>query len=449
MAENTRLPTQPRDPFDRFDEAISDPRLYEADQSRYEQLRYEPQPQYEEQPQYEQPQYEQPFALSYERTDVLPEDLPAHEQVPLFLSNYEEESHQQLSEYAFASGDRRFGSGGLKKARAGRIVTGVAVVSAIAAVLALFSIDSTRAVIFNASLGGGGSSPPPAQLAAAVPEPAQPQRIAAPPLAAEPTGAEVTAARRSPPNALASASPSRDEIAAAYQSALKGKVAVPEPVAREAAREVEVAAVTPAATVVAVAPAVREPVPVTREAAPVRRIDPDELAVLLKRAKSLLAIGDITSARLLLERAADAQEAEAALMLAGTYDPQVLGSQDLRSVTPDPVAAKDPSYRGRRHPHPQVAALPNDPQIAPAGILPCQPNDHRHDLLVQTAPVTPLPGVGPPPGDQLPMPPQQRPWGHEQRSRPRPSWQHPAERSQQRPVSLRQPRTSDLTLQHP
>jgi len=56
------------------------------------------------------------------------------------------------------------------------------------------------------------------------------------------------------------------------------------------------------------------------EAAPppaARRIAPDELAALLKRAKGLLAIGDITSARLLLERAADAQEAEAALMLAG------------------------------------------------------------------------------------------------------------------------------------
>jgi hypothetical protein len=351
MAENTR-PAQSRDPFDRFDEAISDPRLYEADQSRYEQLRaqlryepqHEPQPQYEqsqyEPPQYEQPQYEQPFALSFERTDVLPEELPPHEAVPLFLSNYEEESHQQLSEYTFAGGNRRFGSGGLKKARAGRIVTGVVVVSAIAAVLALFSIDSTRAVIFNASLGGGGgSAPPPAQLAAAMPEPAQPPRIAAPPLAAEPTGAEVAAARRSPPNALASASPSRDEIAAAYQCALKGKVAAPEPAARDAAREV--AAVAPAApVVVAVAPAVREPVPVTREAVPARRIDPDELAVLLKRAKSLLAIGDITSARLLLERAADAQEAEAALMLAGTYDPQVLGSQDLRSVTPDADAAR-------------------------------------------------------------------------------------------------------------
>ena len=344
MAENTR-PAQSRDPFDRFDEAISDPRLYEADQSRYEPLRYE-QPRLE-QSRYEQPQYEQPFALSFDRrdasfeqTDVLPEELPPHEPVPLFLSNYEEEHHQQLSEYAFASGDRRFGSGGLKKARAGRIVTGVVVVSAIAAVLALFSIDSTRAVIFNASLGGGGGgSPPAAQLAAAVPEPELPQRIAAPPLAAEPTGAEVAAARRTPPNAVASASPSRDEIAAAYQSALKGKVSLPEPVAREASREV-VASINPAAPVVAVAPAVREPVPVTREAAPSRRIDPDELAILLKRAKSLLAIGDITSARLLLERAADAQEAEAALMLAGTYDPQVLGSQDLRSVTPDPAAAK-------------------------------------------------------------------------------------------------------------
>jgi len=347
MAENNR-PAQSRDPFDRFDEAISDPRLYEADQSRYDQLRaqlrYEPQPQYEqpqyEEPQYEQPRYEQPFALSFDRTDVLPEELPPHEPVPLFLSNYEEESHQQLSEYTFAGGDRRFGSGGLKKARAGRIVTGVVVVSAIAAVLALFSIDSTRAVIFNASLGGGGgSAPPPVQLAVAQPEAPEPQRIAAPPLAAEPSGAEVAAARRTPPNALASASPSRDEIAAAYQSALKGKVAVPEPVAREAAREV--AAVTPAAPVVAVAPAVREPVPVTREAVPVRRIDPDELAVLLKRAKSLLMAGDIPPARLLLERAADAQEAAAALMLAQTYDARVLGTRDVRNINADPTAARN------------------------------------------------------------------------------------------------------------
>ena len=70
MAENNK-PVQSRDPFDRFDEAISDPRLYEADRSRYEQLRYEPQPQM--QPRYEseyESRYEQPFALSFERTDA-------------------------------------------------------------------------------------------------------------------------------------------------------------------------------------------------------------------------------------------------------------------------------------------------------------------------------------------------------------------------------------------
>jgi hypothetical protein len=350
MAENNK-PVQGRDPFDRFDEAISDPRLYEADQSRYEQLRAqlrytpqhdEPQPQYEH-ANYEQPRYEQPFAVSFERTDVLPEELPQQEPVPLFISNYEEE-HRQL--YAYEGGNR-FGSGGhMKKSHAGRVVAGVAVVSAIAAVLALFSIDSTRNVIFNASLGGGGGGAPPsaAQLAAAVPEPAQPQRsVAAPPLAAEPTGAEIAAARRSSPNnavASTSGSPSRDEIAAAYQSALKGKG--PEPAAREPSREI--AALAPAAAPVVAAappvPAVREPAPAPREAAPVRRIDPDELAALLKRAKSLLAIGDVTSARLLLERAADAQEPEAALMLAGTFDPQVQASQDLRGVAPDPETAK-------------------------------------------------------------------------------------------------------------
>jgi hypothetical protein len=74
---------------------------------------------------------------------------------------------------------------------------------------------------------------------------------------------------------------------------------------------------------------------------PVRRLDPDELATLMTRAKSLIAIGDIAPARLLLERAADGQEASAALLLAQTYDPAVLGTQDMRSITPDPAMARD------------------------------------------------------------------------------------------------------------
>jgi hypothetical protein len=73
---------------------------------------------------------------------------------------------------------------------------------------------------------------------------------------------------------------------------------------------------------------------------PARRLDADELAALLKRAKSLIAIGDIAAARLLLERAADAQEAGAALLLAQTYDPAVLGTPDARSINPDPATAR-------------------------------------------------------------------------------------------------------------
>jgi hypothetical protein len=81
--------------------------------------------------------------------------------------------------------------------------------------------------------------------------------------------------------------------------------------------------------------------PPAAAAPPAQKLDADELAGLLKRAKGLIAIGDIAPARLLLQRAADAQEAGAALLLAQTYDPAVLGTQDMRSITPDPALARD------------------------------------------------------------------------------------------------------------
>jgi hypothetical protein len=50
--------------------------------------------------------------------------------------------------------------------------------------------------------------------------------------------------------------------------------------------------------------------------------------------------------------------------------------------------------------------------------------------------------------DKLAVPTQNRCRRHEQRPLPSPLWQHLPERRQQRPISLRQLRTSDLTLQH-
>jgi TPR repeat protein len=61
----------------------------------------------------------------------------------------------------------------------------------------------------------------------------------------------------------------------------------------------------------------------------------------MTRAKSLIGVGDIAAARLLLERAANAQDATAALLLAQTYDPAVLGTRDSRSVNADATAARD------------------------------------------------------------------------------------------------------------
>lgn len=300
MVESTRQ-VRTSDPFDRFDEAINDPGLY---------------------PTY---QYERPESRQLE---PLPQD-----RVPLFLSDYDQQYGQERfedegPEYTF--GSKR------DKPRTARVVTGVIAATAVAATVGFFAMDATRTVFVNAkaslaslapaSLGGGAppEAAPPRIAQTAAPEP----RIAAPeaqavyrsrpaeatvaPAAAAPAAPAAAAAVVARPADAYAMVPSRQDISTAYQSAIKNQVA----------------AVAPTA-----------PLPAT-PAPQVRRIDPDELAGLLTRAKSLLAVGDIASARLLLERAADAQEAEAALMLGTTYDPQVLGNQDMRSITPDPAKAR-------------------------------------------------------------------------------------------------------------
>ena len=303
MAESNRQ-VRTSDPYDRFDEAINDPGLYPAYQ-------------------YDRPESRQ--------LEPLPQD-----RVPLFLSDYEQyeqdDYEEETREYTFGSKQ--------DKPRTARIVMGVAAATAVAAVVGFFSIDATRSVFINAkaslasvapeALGGTQSepaAPPPRVVQAAAPEP----RIAAPEAQAvyrgrpaeatvAPAAAAATASGK-PMDAFASI-PSRDEVTAAYQSALKNQTAAP---------------ATKGSQVAAVAPTAQAPQPVAPGA---RRLDPDEVAGLLKRAKSLLAVGDIASARLLLERAADAQEAEAALMLGTTYDPLIVGNQDMRSIMADPAMAR-------------------------------------------------------------------------------------------------------------
>jgi TPR repeat protein len=95
------------------------------------------------------------------------------------------------------------------------------------------------------------------------------------------------------------------------------------------------AAIPPTAAAAPVAAA-----PPVVAAPPARKMGADELATLMTRARALLAAGDIPPARLLLERAAEAHEASAALMLAQTYDPLVVGKQDTRNINTDPELAR-------------------------------------------------------------------------------------------------------------
>jgi TPR repeat protein len=66
----------------------------------------------------------------------------------------------------------------------------------------------------------------------------------------------------------------------------------------------------------------------------------DEIASLLKRGQDLIAAGDVASGRLMLTHLAEAGDAEASFILAGTYDAAVLSKLRVVGVQPDPAKAR-------------------------------------------------------------------------------------------------------------
>ena len=232
------------------------------------------------------------------------------ESMPLFLSDSDGEPDP--SEYMTPS--RRIPRTSISS----RILAGVLAAAAMAILVALISSDATGDFLGYAKASFAAVVPAPSvaaqpkstQLTANDIQLKDPTRLPAPANQALPVRSVATVAV-APTVAV---TPSRAEITSAYQNALQGR-----------------------------APVAATPMPTAAPAAapPARTIDADELAALLKRARGLIAIGDIGPARLLLERAAGAQEASAALLLAQTYDPAVLGTQDMRSITPDPAMARD------------------------------------------------------------------------------------------------------------
>jgi hypothetical protein len=225
-------------------------------------------------------------------------DFSVDDSIPLFLSDLQDQPDPR--EFAALAASQR--TSVLTRAVAGGLV-----VSAFAILVAVGVLNSnvTRVLIDEARAPMGGATEDQSAMQAASTQPAVRQIPPKDPaLVSDP--AKLASVNASSPRLE---TPSREDIVSAYRTALQSQ-----------------------------APAARTG---NEAAAPSKTLDAETLAALMTRAKSLLALGDIAAARLLLERAANAEDASAAFLLAQTYDPAVLGVRDTRSITPDPVMARD------------------------------------------------------------------------------------------------------------
>ena len=147
--------------------------------------------------------------------------------------------------------------------------------------------------------------------AAAFPEPAP---------SAAPSGPQAEAA--GPPTVS-------DPLAPSVQTAMASSPARPEasPTARP----------RPEAAPVAADPTAMPPPPNAPPAA--SPLPPAVLAILLDRGAAMLATGDISAARLLYKRAADAGSAQAAMEIGKTYEPTFLANRRAIGIQADPTIA--------------------------------------------------------------------------------------------------------------
>jgi len=148
-----------------------------------------------------------------------------------------------------------------------------------------------------------------ATLAAPSAEPAGPSLAAATP--AEPAGPNLAAAPTTPPVEPGAPTVQPDTVAPSV---------APGPATPASARDPKATAAPP--------PSTDGP-----------RLSADEIAALVARGDTLLSAGDLASARLFYERAADAGGGVAAIRLGETFDPLFLGRVHLSGVRGDPAAA--------------------------------------------------------------------------------------------------------------
>ncbi len=272
---------------------------------------------------------------------------------PLFLSevdeldeveDYDEEEDYEQEDEGHGNPLHRFRGSNFSF----RILMLVLGASAFAMLFALFSSDTTRDLLESAKASIAGALPVPTASA----QPEMSSGLTARDLQLkDPTRMSAASATANLPKVAMA--PTREDISSAYQSALQTRTMPAPPPAAVSTPELNTPqfVTTPQPVVAPPAAAVPQQVPVAPMAAipqpgvpaaagSARRIEPEEVAALMKRAREMLAAGDIPSARLLLKRAAGAPDVTAALLLAQSYDADILGARDVRNITPDMATAR-------------------------------------------------------------------------------------------------------------
>jgi hypothetical protein len=214
------------------------------------------------------------------------------------------------------------------------------------------SVEARRFMLFAEAVAPGGAEhtgatrpgpdpkkepSPEAGTAAAAPSPAPPEGRG-PPAERPPVAPIAEAPTQAGPSASASPREADPPSAEVVASLVPGTVAPPAPApgagpapdsARPATAQQQATAV-PGPPLGAEAP----PAPPAAEALP-----PAVIAALIRRGDAMLALGDISAARLLYERAARAGSGEAAADVGRTHDPAVLAQLGARGMQPDPDMA--------------------------------------------------------------------------------------------------------------
>jgi TPR repeat protein len=229
------------------------------------------------------------------RTDIYPENS-----VPLYLSD--DDTEPDPSEYVTPLLKKR------KTSLSSRVLAAVCAAAAVAVLVAMFSSDASQNIMANGQ--GSMAAVFPAVSAAAQPDKSQ---LTASDRQSDPARFSATENQTQGVRSFTTAAvtPAPDEVETPYRSALQSR--------------------TPPAAAVA---------EFTTPEDAIHHLDADVIATLLKRADALIRSGDVAAGRLVLRRAADAGDARAAMTLAGTYDPAILGKLDVHGVVPDVAMAR-------------------------------------------------------------------------------------------------------------